>query len=147
MKNLFLQTDPNLNQMLKESFGLFHLKRFGCYFISILNGVLSTSDYVFTEQDVYHKATRLLQKGYMDNDFYVRRPDKIVKIFCPDYDFGGKAKPQEINTKDACFAIEKWQWGNQTHFKLSHFCSLGGNSRTVTNGNLVGYRIFTRRNF
>jgi len=144
MKRLFLQTDEELNKLLEKDFGPSHLKRFGCYFISILNGVLTTSDYFFTEQDIYHTAIELLNRGYMDNDFYIRRPDKIVKSFCPDYDFGGKEKPEAINTKNACFAIEKWQWGNQTHFKLSHFCSLGGNSRTVTNGNLVGYRVFTR---
>ena len=144
MNKYFLQIDPDTCKLFDGKFPKNNFLRFSCYFCSIANLVMQTSDHYFNENDLLRIALEAVEKDFMDNDFYIKKPDELIKLFSPDYGFIDKVDKSHPNHDKAIGAIECWVNGKYKHFKLGFCDPMNGTSRTVKEGELVSYRLFNR---
>ena len=131
--------------MFDNEFPQNNFKRFSCYFCSIANGVMFTSDYFFDKIDLLKIAKEAVKKDYMDLDFFIKQPDGLVKLFSQDYFYIGYKNKSSKNVDKAIFGIECWTNDKYKHFRLAAWDPMEDTSRTVKNGTLTSYRLFGRR--
>ena len=140
----FAQIDPKLGKLFNSEFPPNSFKRFSCYFCSIANGVMLTSDNFFDDMDLFKIAREAVRKDFIDLDFFIRQPDGLVKLFSPDYYYIGYRSKSSKNVDKAIFGIECWVNDKYKHFRLAAFDPMEDTSRTVQHGTLTSYRLFGR---
>ena len=143
-KKYFSQIDPKLGKLFDTEFPQNNFRRFSCYYCSIANLVMQTSDRFFDDLDLLKIAKQALLKGYMDYEFFIKQPDGVIKLFDPDYFYIGYRQKSSVNHPKAIGAIEVWKNGKYKHFRLAFWDPMGDTSRTVKEGELVSYRLFNR---
>ena len=144
MTKYFSQIDPDICKLFDDKFPENNFKRFSCYYCSIANLVMQTSDHFFDKNDLLRIALEAVDKGFMGDDFWIKNPDKIIKLFSPDYFFIDKVDKSHPNHDKAIGAIECWERGKYKHFRLAAWDPMGNTSRTVKEGQLVSYRLMGR---
>ena len=141
----FSQIDPKLGKLFNSEFSQNSFKKYSCYYCSIANLVMQTSDRFFDDMDLLRIAKEAFLKDFMSSDFFIKNPDGLIKLFSPDYFFIGKVDKSHPNHEKAIGGIECWQNGKYKHFKLGFWDPMNGTSRTVKEGQLVSVRLFGRR--
>ena len=126
------------NTLLKE------LYESGCYFLSIIHIAEKNSPYLSV--DVIRFAIECIDNKWLENDFTVIRPDKILgKLLDKEVTVISLNEKEKdlLKTMEYKAVVNNW-YNPKTglhHFNTDDWDSLV-NSKTVKEGYIVGYRIF-----
>ena len=126
------------NTLLKQ------LYESGCYFLSIIHIAEKNSQYLSV--DVIRFAIECIDNKWLEKDFTVIRPDKILgRLLDKDVSVvsvSGKEK-ELLQTMEYKAVVNCWYNPNTElyHFNCDDWDSLI-NSKTVKEGYIAGYRIF-----
>ena len=126
------------NTLLKE------LHESGCYFLALIHIAEKNSQYLST--DVIRFAIECIDNKWLEKDFTVIRPDKILgklldkEVTVTSISDKEKASMQAMEYKSI---VNKWYNPNTGlyHFNTDDWDSLI-NSKTVKEGYIIGYRVF-----
>lgn len=126
------------NTLLKE------LYESGCYFLSIIHTAEKNSPYLSV--DVIRFAIECIDNKWLEKDFTVIRPDKILgKLLDKEVNVTSVSEKEKglLKTMEYKAVVNCW-YNPKTrlyHFNTDGWDSLV-NSKTVKEGYIVGYRVF-----
>ena len=126
------------NTLLKQ------LYESGCYFLALIHIAEKNSPYLSV--DIIRFAIECIDNKWLEKDFTVIRPDKILgKLLDKEVTviaLNGKEKAS-IQAMEYKSVVNKWYNPNTGlyHFNTDDWDSLI-NSKTVKEGYIVGYRVF-----
>ena len=126
------------NTLLKE------LYKSGCYFLSLIHTAEKNSAYLSV--DVVRFAIECIDNGWLEKDFTVIRPDKILgRLLDKEVSVVSVSEKEKglLKTMEYKAVISCWYNPNTAlyHFNTDDWDSLV-NSKTVKEGFIVGYRVF-----
>lgn len=126
------------NTLLKE------LYESGCYFLSIIHTAEKNSPYLSI--DVIRFAIECIDNKWLEKDFTVIRPDKILeRLLDKEVNVTSVSEKEKglLKTMEYKAVVNCW-YNPKTrlyHFNTNDWDSLV-NSKTVKEGYIVGYRVF-----
>lgn len=117
---------------------LWHMQD-ACYFLCLLS---IAEEYLDKKVDLLDSARYCMKQGWINKDFFVNDPERILKWLCDASDVRWKMVQSVGILKDNEYSLEKWKCGEKTHFKRRYF-DVYNDSSTVKNGVRLGYYVFT----
>lgn len=130
------------------------IKKYGCYYFALVwLGWWRTN--LSVSADLLNEGLYLLlqKKGWMDENCFIKRPDKILQWMGVDVT-GVRKEPSNYRPKPNELCIGQWKHEHDmSHFVVMRdgcvvydpWFSKEGGSKSVREGRLISYRIFPER--
>ena len=145
---MYLQTDNTFNKMNNNC------AKYGCYFFSILYYVENFTGRKMTKDRISSTFIVLKNLGYIDDEYYIKDPEKIFNYFNILVDYTGRHEQPDFEAKKDNFEISQFCYTSSSGVAYCHFVPTKsgtvlfdslGSSNCVKYGEVRSKRVFILR--
>ena len=112
----------------------------GCYFLSLCS---IAEEYTGLNIDILGAAKDCLRKKLIQRDFFVMNPCEVLRLLTwRTWTLDTKNELPTV-APDEMYTVEKWRYGDETHFKRRFVDTIEGGANTVKKGFRESFYCFT----